>query len=718
MGKATVRILSFVLAGVLLLLAGMGIGIRTQAEYESDVFKTAGMQSTTLAVVNQDMGVEYAGEEINFAQSIIETLGEDVVLVSPAAGEAGLANGAYGALLSFPADFSGKLAGINLRKPERASFRYRVNENLSQKNTIEILLRIAELEKQINDSMSFLYASSVLGELHSAQDTVEELLQNEQNSVDAVREFVTADMSPHLDIPYMEREFPDIDYDDFSEFITRNNQVLTEINEKYDEYMQQAGEDYTTVKDNVSATVSANRLAEAISGIDMLPAGTGDALGYDDQFEYVQAKAELQTIQHFLDLATDLNDARSSLSLAIGTSGMQGLTLGASSLGTSSIEDFSDNLRPDLDLVLEALANKLYTRFREHAAQAVEDELTQTSTGTALGISLQAAGIDLPGTLRGYPSLGMSGDMRDLWNDAGDDIMSDVLNHLDPLLLEQALWQMDVDLDAFNTHMDTYYGSMGSTLASAFALVQLPLVDQLDLVGETTEQLRSYVLSQQSSETSRLSQQANAFDETLNAMVEQVTAYNPTSYIDENRSDFSGLDEDFLDSNAEWERKVSQALEIRTTHIFNTYEEYEEYVRQLQDSMQLTTEEAEALLAEHHARLLTAQLEASANNTGLVGTFSEKLSNTRIGSQGNNDLYNFMVSPVRTLEVGQGAQAAFRPPVQKEVTSVLNGIQWAVYAIAGAFVLTVTVYWVVRGLRRRLYRTVSADYPDGAEMEQ
>lgn len=700
MGKAFIKILSFSLAALLFLLAGVGIGIRTQANYEAEVFRTSGMQSTTLAVVNQDMGVDYNGDEVNFAQSIIETLGDDCVLVSSAAGQAGLSNGAYGAVISFPANFSDKLAGINLKKPEPASFSYRVNENLSQKNTIEVLLRIVELEKQINKSMTFLYTASVFGELHSAQDTVKELLKNEQDSVAAVREFVTADMSPHLDIPYLERELPEIDYENFAEYTTLNARILTDINEKYREYMQLAEDDYNKVRDEVSRTVDANRMSEAIGDINMLPVGSGDSDGYSDQFEYIQAKADLQTIEHFLKLATDLNNGRDKMAVAVGASGMQNLKLGLSSLGGSSVSQLSHSLHYDVDDVLENLIDAFYLRFQEHAAQAVEDELAKTSIGISLGMSLNSAGINLPDMLRSHSSIGMSSDINHLRNNAKNDIKKAFLRHIDPLLLEQAIQQRNSDHAAIDTHINNYYKKINNTLSSAFS-IELPLINQLELIESTTQQMRGYIQSRQGIESGQLSQKANSFDEALNKMIEHVAAYTPIKYIDENRSDFFGLDESFSSNNTEWEQKVSKALDIRTTHIFDTYEQYEEYVQQLQESMLITTEEANSLLTEHRTKLLEAQLESTVNNAGLIETFSEKLPNTRIGSQGNNDFYNFMSSPIQTMEMGQGTNSAFRPPTQKEVTSIMDSIKVIIYLMVGIYVLTTATYFLIRKLRSK-----------------
>ena len=714
MGKAAVKIVSVALAGVMLVLVGMRIGIQSQAKYELDTYRTVTMQNTTLAVTNQDMGVAYGGEDINFAQSVIDTLGDECVLVSPAAGAAGLANGAYGALISFPADFSSKLAGINSKKPEKASFRYQINPNLSQKNTIEVLLRVMELETQINSNMSLLYTASVLGELHSAQDTVMALLENEQASLDAVRSFATAEMIPQLEIGFMEREFPKINYTDLSEYTTRNSNILTQANEKYTEYLRQTSDDFTAVRDSVSGSIGINNLADSINNMEMLPLGEGEASGFTNQFAFVQAQAEIETIQIFLTLAGDINAARGGMETAIGASGMGTFSLGISSLGISEILGFSANQRAAIDVILASFSDAMYARILEYTAAAVEIELSQTPIGISLGLSLQAVGIDLPGVLRTLSPLGMSGYQRTLLHTAGDDLMHSISSHIDPLLLAQAIEQRDSDLTSINIHMDSYYDNMTLALTQAFK-IDIPVIGQLDLVGSSIQKLQTYIKNRQNTETSRLNAAASAFGQTLTAMAGQVTGFDPLKRISENSATFSAFNSDFNENNSEWEKKVSEALELRTTFIFDTYEQYEEYVQQLRDSMQLTTEEAEALLADQLALLLSSQLTSNDNNVELIDVFAGKLPNSRIGSQGNTDLYSFIVSPVQLNEVGQGSQTAFRTPAQKYTSDALNNVELGMYLVAGAVILLIAICTLTKILRRRQNRKLSMETAKNAK---
>jgi len=289
------------LLGVLLLAAGVFAGIWMQADFEAGSHAASVVHSLNIAVVNQDMGVLYNGEEINFADEIIDTFDDEYILASRSSAETGITNGTYAAMISFPGDFSNQLAGINAVRPERAVFRYQLSITLSQRDSIETLLKIMRLERQINEAITFMYTASAFGELHDAQTTIMELLQNGEESAASIRTFVAAELVPNLNVSDKERDIPDVDYPDFGGHMNENDTILNELSEKYREHMDSASEDYRELlADAEQVFLDSQSVNDALDAFDILHESRGggnfDQLISEQEREYNDRNSRLQSL--------------------------------------------------------------------------------------------------------------------------------------------------------------------------------------------------------------------------------------------------------------------------------------------------------------------------------------------------------------------------------------------------------------------------------------
>jgi len=126
--------------------------------------------------------------------------------------------------------------------------------------------------------------------------------------------------------------------------------------------------------------------------------------------------------------------------------------------------------------------------------------------------------------------------------------------------------------------------------------------------------------------------------------------------------------------------------------------------------MKATTAEAESKLDEGLQLLLQAKTGYSDLNVELIDDFAEILPNTQIGSQGNTDFYSFVVSPIWTVEVGEGSQSAFTPITQKGIVAFAKTIPTIIYSLAFAFVATAGIWYGLKKFRNyRVKRAASMD---------
>lgn len=75
--------------------------------------------SGTIAIVNQDIGVESSGKTVNYSEEFIKTLDKKKYkVVSSASAEEGIKKGTYAGAIFFPSDLSANILNINYKNPQ------------------------------------------------------------------------------------------------------------------------------------------------------------------------------------------------------------------------------------------------------------------------------------------------------------------------------------------------------------------------------------------------------------------------------------------------------------------------------------------------------------------------------------------------------------------------------------------------------------------------
>jgi len=196
-------------------IAGQLFGANSQAEHQEAFSQAQSVMQTTIAVINSDTGIIVDNERQNFSAAIIDTLGDDFVLVSPAMAHTGLASGQYGAIVTFPANVSERILSFNADSPEQVRLEFQVNPNLLEHDFIETYSRIMDLQMSINTTLAYTYVSSIFGQFHAAQDQIANIFQNDLAHLEA------------LDIVNMEEFTPTLALDELPHIPLDPNEPVT-----------------------------------------------------------------------------------------------------------------------------------------------------------------------------------------------------------------------------------------------------------------------------------------------------------------------------------------------------------------------------------------------------------------------------------------------------------------------------------------------------------
>ena len=234
------------------LVAGIWAGMLWQNSHiiKEDAYEES--HGTDIAVVNQDLGVPIDDQTINYANAVIETLGSDYTVVSLAAAETGLGNGTYGAVVTFPADFSENIISINQNNPRQAVLDLAVSKRLPEDSYISLYTKLISMEQQVNNNMAYAYVESVFGELHSAQDDVKKLLANDETDMSAVEKVRLAKYIEMLDLG----DIPKVEFNpvspDFEALLAKVQTIADDMNQVYVDSYAVAQAEYSKIQKQIS----------------------------------------------------------------------------------------------------------------------------------------------------------------------------------------------------------------------------------------------------------------------------------------------------------------------------------------------------------------------------------------------------------------------------------------------------------------------------------
>ncbi|MFQ9973536.1 YhgE/Pip domain-containing protein, partial [Coprobacillus cateniformis] len=116
--------------------------------------------STKIAIVNLDAGVQYQNEQRNFAKELLENYSEDFSMTGLDDAKTGLTDGRYAAYVILPSDFSSNVVSINTT-PQKSLLKYEVSGDLSQEATDKAWQNVMKLKEQLNDDVGYVYISSI-----------------------------------------------------------------------------------------------------------------------------------------------------------------------------------------------------------------------------------------------------------------------------------------------------------------------------------------------------------------------------------------------------------------------------------------------------------------------------------------------------------------------------------------------------------------------------
>lgn len=208
-------------------------------------------ESTQVAVVNQDVGIDYKEKNVNYALDLVKSFDSDFILTNRESGKKGIEDGKYGAMVIIPGNFSQNITTINDVTPSKVQIYYETNDKLSEENKLVVSAKVSNLEKKLNNKLSYMYITSIFDEVHHAQDYASDILKNDTADLDAINSINDADILQSINLTVLEDENIDLTDLDLNKNFEENKNIIEEIDKKYRQRLLAKEESFDGIKDEL-----------------------------------------------------------------------------------------------------------------------------------------------------------------------------------------------------------------------------------------------------------------------------------------------------------------------------------------------------------------------------------------------------------------------------------------------------------------------------------
>lgn len=241
---------------VLLILSGMiGIHIERNRQKALELQKE---HISTIAVVNMDNGVRVGNEHINYASQLMSFPNDHFVVTGLTDAKAGIENGTYAAYIVIPETFSESVISIE-NNPKKVMLVYQYNNKLIAEAKIQAVNDINAFIILLNSNTSYMYFDAIMAEFHRIQDDSSTILANDKKElellagVNAAKLIAAAKPVEEMSVNH------EIQPVELTAYTTRNRALLDNLLFRYSEAFQKGKEDYAVIqKENNEVEMAAD----------------------------------------------------------------------------------------------------------------------------------------------------------------------------------------------------------------------------------------------------------------------------------------------------------------------------------------------------------------------------------------------------------------------------------------------------------------------------
>lgn len=633
-------------------------------------------RGTKIAVVNLDEGVETGNGQVQYAAQLLPYTGVEYTVTGLADARIGVETGMYGASVVIPSDFSRSVYSIN-NQPTESRLTFTVSNEISEEKREQAIRNVEAMGRNLNDSLTQIYLSSVMKEFHQAQDVSDKIIANDAEDAKLLEAVDPGSLIAMVEIPEMAQVENNVAELELSGEYARGEALVTDLGAAYQGFLAKGQQDIDQMKEKSGGVNS--HMSEAAGAF----ASANEALGnasLDQELQSFQEKGE--------GVKGEMEAVFGQYEVYIDEYNKQ-------------TEEFIAN-RQELQNALteyEKTETAYQKLLENYVAGADKDHYAFIDRGAyvkKLAEALDMAGVDIS------PTQAFS--WEEFLNSVTDQLAEGDYCQISPLIPDCVFNQNrpgDGSLPAAEEvkKPSEVAGDDGVDMETALLCKASDIIDlaETELVeafrSKKEDLLRTYA---------EVEERFKAVGAEAGDFQAEFGSYDAASYVDSRQVE--SVAGNMQDNYRQVEGKVSEYTGAYGQYVSEVYEAAGDHMTAMQDSVAKAEESSEKLLTEGLAKAKASRGENSKVNLTLLGDLSGKLPYTRIGDVENKEAYGFMAAP---LLLEEKEVEADKQETRTKDEQVMSGIDQklvlrVLLILAGGILFAALVRLViVQGIKRR-----------------
>lgn len=613
MKRIIFEIIKACLLGVLFLCVGLYVG--TNKERKEQAAGVAREETVDIvAIVNLDEGADIDGTRINYGRELGVFPNENYVNASLEEARSGILNGTYGAFIVIPPSFSDAVESIN-EFPKKAELSYTINPNLSDATKLVVTDEVVEYLSSMNDTLSYVYVTSIMSEFHDVQDGSKIILEHDIEDLNNIISIDPGKLSTDIEYTPLQQTDYKWEYVDLSEYSDRNEEYINNIDKYYEEVHQKLSEKYKEIDDGAkSAAQQYADVKSQIGAFDPFNDEAGNSVldGGFARLETEVARTDEDSIRYAID---NMVSEQARIEMGYYRNQLQKYVdeqmLNYIATQQKSINEWLDTNCPGASYTLQ-----MRSGFESEIEGVDVDNLSDDAKCGNIVLSNFVPSMDDIGN--DYPILVREGELTDEEQEEKNNIISQLIN---------------------NTGISGRFKNetLHILVPARATITQILKEDIVDKAKATME-------SQLTGIDTQLDGVVTSIDEECTKIME----YNPfgeisASTAQENVSEIRNI-------NRQMQMTVNEKTTKDTETVGDIYMKSEENIRTLKEDMKTANDTTESNVQTTIDALKEAREGINSENTEILSDFSDRLSYTRLGSLENEQAYDFIVEPIGCVQ--------------------------------------------------------------------
>lgn len=682
-------------AGALALLILSGI---IGMHIERDRQKALELQKehvSTIAVVNMDNGVRVGNEHINYASQLMSFPNDHFVVTGLTDAKAGIENGTYAAYVVIPETFSESVVSIE-NNPKKVMLVYQYNNKLIVESEIQAVNDVNAFIVLLNSNTAYMYLDAIMAEFHRIQDDSSTILANDNKELELLAGVNAAKLIAAAEPVEETSVNHEIQPVELTAYTTRNRALLDNLLFSYSEAFQKGKEDYTVIqKENNEVEIAADNFLLAYDAVIQDTAEEHARLlteGRDKLAEAVSLCSQSDEVQE---------EALKSLVADIISMQLEADRKSAE----SQLQEIIEIIRNSDDEALKDLQQRWETEYQDLRLK-VDETLVQKSGACRENLEELVKDAYVQGYCDALDDLG--GQIDSLKEDADsksiavnklqeaiDNNMSsgpfttqaeDHIGKFEAVVREQ-LDSISIDWDPPDMSFPEVSGraSDGNDEedGESYAIFLTTFNDEeaidsvvretLDLFKMKSESeqiddvIQTYFVDALSEESkrqmARLSDEKQLLSQTIKNYEASLVGFDPLQYVE--NADLNACLNDIEANTGEMlhtvEQNNSDYMLYATEMYTHTTERISQVRKSLDEAYSQTTENVTDCIND----LISSREAINSQNVSLLEGFANSLRYTRVESQGNAEVYDYIVNPVVSQISGLTVANTAEPALKK-----------------------------------------------------